>query len=154
MKRFVMLGSLVLRSMHNSVDGMIDYLAERGEFFLRKFSDGKWHASIEIPAPKGCTTKVSSDYNHATHYEALRAWSVASFAMVPVIIGLGVVVYTSEALKKIAVESVGYVAETFGANYRNLREDIRGCKNIWKGEYGKGKLIVRNPAGKPTTIED
>jgi hypothetical protein len=56
----------------NSVEGMIDYLAERGEFFLRKFSDGKWHASIEIPAPKGCTAKVASDFTHATHYEALR----------------------------------------------------------------------------------
>jgi hypothetical protein len=58
--------------MHNSVEGMIDYLAERGDFSLRKFSDGKWHTSIEIPAPKGCTAKVASDYNHPTHYEALR----------------------------------------------------------------------------------
>lgn len=56
----------------NSVEGMIDYLAERGEFSLRKFSDGMWHACIEIPAPKGCTAKVSSDFKHTTHYEALR----------------------------------------------------------------------------------
>ena len=56
----------------NSVEGMIDYLAERGEFSLRKFSDGCWHANIEIPAPKGCTAKVGSDYKHRTHYEALR----------------------------------------------------------------------------------
>lgn len=56
----------------NSVEGMIDYLAERGEFSLRKFSDGCWHANIEIPAPKGCTAKVASDYKHRTHYDALR----------------------------------------------------------------------------------
>ncbi len=56
----------------NSVEGMIDYLAARGEFSLRKFPDGKWHASIEIPAPKGCTAKVASDFKHATHYDALR----------------------------------------------------------------------------------
>lgn len=58
--------------MYNSTEGMIDYLAERGEFSLRKFSDGSWHASIEIPAPKGCTAKVASDFKHRTHYEALR----------------------------------------------------------------------------------
>lgn len=56
----------------NSVEGMIDYLAERGEFSLRKFSDGRWHASIKIPAPKGCTAEVASDYNHTTNYESLR----------------------------------------------------------------------------------
>lgn len=56
----------------NSIEGMVDYLAERGEFSLRKFSDGSWHASIEIPAPKGCTAKVGSDYKHRTHYDALR----------------------------------------------------------------------------------
>lgn len=56
----------------NSVEGMIDYLAERGEFSLRKFSNGFWHANIEIPAPKGCTAMVGSDYKHRTHYEALR----------------------------------------------------------------------------------
>ena len=56
----------------NSVEGMIDYLAERGEFSLRKFSDGCWHANIEIPAPKGCTAKVGSDYKHKTHNESLR----------------------------------------------------------------------------------
>jgi hypothetical protein len=94
-------------------------------------------------------------------FTALRAWSIASFAMVPVVLGLGAVVYTGEALKKIAVESVGYVVETFGANYRNLREDIRGCKNIWKGEYGRGKLLperpemkIKNPNGKPTAFAD
>ena len=56
----------------NSVEGMIDYLAERGEFSIRKFSDGLWHASIKIPAPKGCTAEVASDYKHRTHFEALR----------------------------------------------------------------------------------
>jgi hypothetical protein len=56
----------------NSVEGMIDYLGERGKFSLLKFADGKWHAWIEIPAPKGCTAKVASDFTHATHYEALR----------------------------------------------------------------------------------
>jgi hypothetical protein len=56
----------------NTVEGMIDYLADRGEFFIRKFSDGSWHASIEIPAPKGCTAKVASDFKHPTHYDALR----------------------------------------------------------------------------------
>ncbi len=56
----------------NSVEGMIDYLAERGEFSLRKFSDGSWHANIKIPAPKGCTAEVASDFKHKTHYEALR----------------------------------------------------------------------------------
>lgn len=56
----------------NSLEGMIDYLADRGEFSVRKFSDGCWHAWIEIPAPKGCTAKVSSDFKHMTHYEAVR----------------------------------------------------------------------------------
>lgn len=56
----------------NTVEGMIDYLAERGEFCLRKFSDGCWHASIKIPAPKGCTAEVASDFKHPTHYDALR----------------------------------------------------------------------------------
>jgi hypothetical protein len=58
--------------MPNSLEGMIDYLADRGEFSVRKFSDGCWHASIEIPAPKGCTAKVASDFKHMTHYEAVR----------------------------------------------------------------------------------
>ena len=94
-------------------------------------------------------------------FTALRVWSVASFAMIPVVLGLGAVVYTGEALKKIAVESVGYVVETFGANYRNLREDIRGGTNIWNGEYGRGKLLpespemkIKNPTGKPTAFAD
>jgi len=56
----------------NSVEGMIDYLSERGKFSLTKFEDGLWHAWIEIPAPKGCTAKVASDFKHKTHYEALR----------------------------------------------------------------------------------
>lgn len=56
----------------NSVEGMIDYLAERGEMSVRKFSDGKWHACVKIPAPKGITAEVKSDFEHATHYEALR----------------------------------------------------------------------------------
>lgn len=56
----------------NSVEGMIDYLSERGKFSLTKFEDGLWHAWIEIPAPKGCTAKVASDFKHTTHYEALR----------------------------------------------------------------------------------
>ena len=56
----------------NSVEGMIDYLSERGEFTLRKFTNGWWYACIEIPAPKGCTAKVASDFDHITHYEALR----------------------------------------------------------------------------------
>lgn len=56
----------------NSVEGMIDYLAERGEFSLRKFDSGYWYASIKIPAPKGCTAEVSSDFKHRTHYDALR----------------------------------------------------------------------------------
>lgn len=56
----------------NSVEGMIDYLADRGEFSIRKFSDGSWHANIKIPAPKGCTAEVASDFKHRTHYEALR----------------------------------------------------------------------------------
>lgn len=56
----------------NSTEGMIDYLAERGEFFLRKFSDGCWHAYIKIPAPKGCTAEVASDFKHRTPFEALR----------------------------------------------------------------------------------
>lgn len=56
----------------NTVEGMIDYLAERGEFCLRKFPDGYWYANVEIPAPKGCTAKVASDFKHPTHYDALR----------------------------------------------------------------------------------
>lgn len=56
----------------NSVEGMIDYLAERGEFTLRKYSDGCWYSSIKIPAPKGCTAEVASDFKHRTHFEALR----------------------------------------------------------------------------------
>jgi hypothetical protein len=56
----------------NSVEGMINYLAERGEFSLRKFHNGKWYANIEIPAPKGCTAQVSSDFDHSSSYEALR----------------------------------------------------------------------------------
>ena len=56
----------------NSVEGMIDYLSERGKFSLTKFNDGLWHSYIEIPAPKGCTAKVASDFTHQTHFEALR----------------------------------------------------------------------------------
>ena len=56
----------------NSVEGMIDYLAERGEFSLRKFDNGCWYSSIKIPAPKGCLAEVASDFNHKTNYEALR----------------------------------------------------------------------------------
>lgn len=56
----------------NSVEGMIDYLSERGKFSLTKFEDGMWHSWIEIPAPKGCTAKVASDFNHRTCYDALR----------------------------------------------------------------------------------
>jgi hypothetical protein len=95
-------------------------------------------------------------------FTALRFWSLITFAMIPFVICFGIVVYTAEAIKQIATETFIYlIRDTFGANYRNLREDIRGCKNIWKGEYGKGKLLperremrVKNPAGKPTPLED
>lgn len=76
----------------NSVEGMIDYLAERGEFSLRKFSDGCWHANIEIPAPKGCTAKVGSDFKHRTHYEALRC-----------------VIERLDGLKTIVADRTGYI---------------------------------------------
>lgn len=86
-------------------------------------------------------------------FVALRVWSIASFAMIPFVILFAIGLYTFEAIKKILVESFIYVGrDTFRANWRNLRSDINGCTNIWKGEYGRGKLIVRNPAGKPTRI--
>lgn len=96
-----------------------------------------------------------------TGYTALRAWSVASFAMIPVVLALGAVVYTAEALKKIAVESIGYIIETFGANYRNMVNDTRSSMNVWNGTYGRGKLLperpemkIKNPNGTPTTITE
>lgn len=56
----------------NTVENMIDYLSDRGEFSLRKFENGSWYASIKIPAPKGCMAEVASDFKHKTNYEALR----------------------------------------------------------------------------------
>ena len=84
---------------------------------------------------------------------ALRIWSIVTFVMIPFVIIFAIGLYTTEAIKKILVESFIYVGrDTFRANWNNIRSDIRGCTNIWKGEYGRGKLIVRNPAGKPTRI--
>ena len=93
-------------------------------------------------------------------FTALRVWSVISFAMIPFVIFFAIGLYTFEAIKKILVESFIYVGrDTFRANWRNLRNDIRGCSNIWSGYYGRGKLLperpemrIKNPAGKPTRI--
>lgn len=86
-------------------------------------------------------------------FAALRLWSIVSFAMIPFVIAFAIGLYTFEAIKEILVESAIYAGrDTFRANYRNLIDDVRGCKNIWNGHYGKGKLIVRNPASKPTRI--
>lgn len=94
-------------------------------------------------------------------YTALRVWSVASIAMIPVVLSLGVVIYAGEAIKKIAVESINYLVETFGANYRNLINDTRSSLNVWNGTYGRGRLLperpemkINNPSGKPTPITD
>ena len=93
-------------------------------------------------------------------FAALRLWSIVTFAMIPFVIAFAIGLYTFEAIKKILVESAIYVGrDTFRANYRNLIGDVRGCKNIWDGYYGKGKLLperpemkINNPAGKPTRI--
>jgi hypothetical protein len=86
-------------------------------------------------------------------FVALRLWSLVTFAMIPFVILFAIGLYTFEAIKKILVESFIYVGrDTFRANYRNLKADIRGLRNIWKGEYGRGKLRIKNPTGKPTRI--
>ena len=93
-------------------------------------------------------------------FVALRLWSIVTIAMIPFVIVFAIGLYTAEAIKKILVESFIYVGrDTIGANYRNLIRDVRGCKNIWDGYYGRGKLLperpemrVNNPTGKPTRI--
>lgn len=87
-------------------------------------------ANLEYPVWKRRTVCVSG-------FIALRMWSIVSLAMIPFVILFAIGLYTFEAIKKILVESFIYVGrDTLGANYRNLSADIRGCKNIWKGEYG------------------
>lgn len=50
---------------------MLDALAEIGCPRLSKMGDGTWCASIELPAPKGVTSTVRSDFDHPTHESAL-----------------------------------------------------------------------------------
>jgi hypothetical protein len=50
---------------------MLDLLATLGRPAVRRFEDGKWHATVEFPAPAGVTAKVASDFNHPTHESAL-----------------------------------------------------------------------------------
>ncbi len=110
-------------------------------------------ANLEYPVWKRRTVMVGA-------FVALRMWSLVSLAMIPFVILFAIGLYTFEAIKKILVESFVYVGrDTLGANYRNLIADIRGLRNIWNGEYGRGKLLperpemrVKNPAGKPTRI--
>lgn len=109
-------------------------------------------ANLEYPQWKRRSWVVSG-------FIALRLWSIISIAMIPLVIIFGLLVYIFEAVVKIVRESIGYIFETIGANYRNLIADVRGCTNIWKGEYGRGKLLLKrpemrinNPAGKPTRI--
>jgi hypothetical protein len=98
-------------------------------------------ANLEYPTWKRRTIMVGA-------FVALRMWSLVTIAMIPFVILFAIGLYTCKAIKEIAVESFLYVGrDTLGANYRNLISDVRGLRNIWKGEYGRGKLIVRNPAG-------
>lgn len=105
-------------------------------------------ANLEYPVWKRRTVVVAG-------FVALRIWSIITLAMIPFVILFAIGLYTFEAIKKILVESFQYVGrDTFGANYRNLVKDVQGCRNIWKGQYGRGKLIVRNPTAAPTPLED
>ena len=51
---------------------LLSELASVGAVVLRKMSDGKWHAGVKFPAPKGITADVDSDYKHSTPIEALQ----------------------------------------------------------------------------------
>ena len=110
-------------------------------------------ANLEYPVWKRRAVTVAA-------FTALRIWSVITIVMIPFVILFAIGLYTFEAIKKILVESFVYVGrDTIRANYRNLIKDVRGCKNIWDGYYGKGKLLperpemkINNPAGKPTRI--
>ena len=51
---------------------LLSELSQLGEFRLTKFDDGKWHANIEFPSPKGVTAKCASDFKHNTPIEAMQ----------------------------------------------------------------------------------
>ena len=112
-------------------------------------------ANLEYPEWKRRAVMIAG-------FAALRLWGVCTIVMIPFVIALGIVVYSFEAIQRIFKESFLYVVrDTIGANYRNLKADVRGFRNIWNGEYGKGRLLperremrVKNPAGKPTPLED
>ena len=68
-------------------------------------------------------------------FTALRLWSIVTFAMIPFVILIAIGLYTTEAIKKILVESFIYVGrDTFRASWNSIRSDIRSCTDIWKGE--------------------
>ena len=52
-------------------DEMLDELARIGQPTVRRFSDGTWYATLDLPAPNGVTLTVESDFEHASHREAL-----------------------------------------------------------------------------------
>jgi hypothetical protein len=134
------------------------------EIYMRQFIIKQMHkrimnedgtANLEYPVWKRSLVVVGG-------FTALRLWGFTTFAMIPAVVGLGIAVYTAEAIKKIATETFIYlIRDTFGMNYRNLKNDFRGCKNIWNGYYGKGKLLperkemkIKNSTDKPTPIID
>lgn len=91
-------------------------------------------------------------------FVALRIASLVALAMIPLTIVLALVFYPVEAIWKFLKEVYSVTVSTVGAQYRNFGRDVRGCTNIWKGTYGRGKLLpemrVKNPSAAPTPIED
>lgn len=81
-------------------------------------------------------------------YIALRINTILALACIPLMFIALLGLKTLEMIKELWDATV----ETFAAQYRNQIRDTKGTIAIWKGEYGKGKLVIKNPNGKPTGI--
>jgi hypothetical protein len=58
-----------------NTDEMLDYLSQFGRPWVCRNADGSWSASLDLPAPDGCTAEIKSwpGPKHKTHRDALTA---------------------------------------------------------------------------------
>ena len=82
-------------------------------------------------------------------YTALRVHDIINIVVIsPIMIVVILGIKILEAFRDVYDATVGTIKGTIDTNVR----DYEGVRNLWTGNYGKGKLVVKNPSAKPTRI--
>lgn len=82
-------------------------------------------------------------------YLALRLHDIVTiFIVYPLMIVVIIGIKILEAIRDTYDALVTSAKDTIDVNIR----DAQGVRNLWTGNYGKGRLVVKNPSAKPTRI--